>query len=380
MDYKPWELQLNKIWRSKVKSFNIKDTLLIPYKMLLAFKIAKLDTYYPEYERKGYWQRVIDNIVWALVNKEPNIYYTSYGLDVKNFHEPKDYMAYREFKLARDGALYLYPEKYRFSYQILVRDKYIFSCYLSNAVGSHAVPKTIAVIQDNTVIVEPTKENQTVEQFFSDNKKVICKIIDGECADSVLLLTVKDNQITNGKDSITINKLKKIFTGKRYLVQEVVVQHDDVNYLNPYCVNTIRIITVRGKSGVINVLAASIRISARRDSFVDNRAAGGMAVGINNDGTLMKYGFQHTEFGGRNEKHPITGVVFEGYQLPYWSEVVELVKASHKAIIGLQSIGWDVAITPNGPILIEGNDNWEIANPQDAIGGLKKKWYELVNS
>ena len=104
-----------------------------------------------------------------------------------------------------------------------------------------------------------------------------------------------------------------------------------------------------------------------------------MAVGINPDGKLMKYGFQHAELGGRNEKHPITGDIFEGYQLPYWKEVIELVKTSHKAIIGLQSIGWDVAITPSGPVLIEGNDNWEIANPQDAIGGLKKKWYELIN-
>jgi len=379
MKYKPWELHLDEIWNRSRFCYCLKDFCFIPYKILLGFKIAKQPTYYPEYTRKSYLERVWDNVVWAFKYLEPNVYYNSYGLDVKGFHKLEDYMPYRQFKLDREGALYLFPEKYRFSYQILVRDKYIFSCYLSSALGACAVPKTLAVIQNDEVVIEPSKEKLSIDEYFSTDKRVICKIIDGECADSVLLLTVKDRKITNGNDPISISELKNIFEGNRYLVQEVVTQHDDVNKINPYCVNTIRIITVRGKSGEINVLAASMRIGAKKDSFVDNRAAGGMAVGIQEDGKLMKYGFQHAELGGRNEKHPVTGLVFDGYQLPYWSEVVSLVKNAHKAIIGLQSIGWDVAITPNGPVLIEGNDNWEIANPQDSIGGLKKKWYELIN-
>lgn len=379
MEYRPWELQLHRIWSRYRRIWDVKDALMLPYKILLAFKIAKWKTYYPELKRKPYLRRVMDNIVWACKNLEPNIYYTSYGLDIEEFHNPDDYMAYREFKFARDSALYLFPEQYRFSYQILVRDKYIFSSYLAKAIGPHAVPTTLAVIENERVTIEEDKKILSISEYFQSDKRVICKIIDGECADSVLLLTVKGNEIVNGNAPITIDELTQIFCGKRYLVQEVVKQHADIDRINPYCVNTIRIITIRGRSGKINVLAASIRIGARSDSFVDNRAAGGMAVGIHEDGTLMKYGFQHAELGGRNEKHPVTGVVFEGYQLPYWDEVVNLVKNAHKCIMGLQSIGWDVAITPNGPVLIEGNDNWEIANPQDAIGGLKKKWYDLIN-
>lgn len=76
--------------------------------------------------------------------------------------------------------------------------------------------------------------------------------------------------------------------------------------------------------------------------------------------------------------HPNTGVVFKDYQLPYWNEVIEVVKLMHSYLKDIKSIGWDVAITPNGPVLIEGNDNWEIGGPQDMEGGLKKRWYEMI--
>ena len=92
--------------------------------------------------------------------------------------------------------------------------------------------------------------------------------------------------------TLSINGIKKAVSGGRYILQNVVEQHELVNRINPSCINTIRIITIRGKSGAINVFAASMRIGVSKDSFVDNRAAGGMAVGITEEGKLKKYGFQ----------------------------------------------------------------------------------------
>ena len=76
-------------------------------------------------------------------------------------------------------------------------------------------------------------------------------------------------------------------------------------------------------------------------------------------------------------QHPFTSLVFEDYQIPFWKEANELVLSAHSFLPDIPTIGWDVAITPDGPILIEGNDNWEISGAQDTAGGLKKKWYEL---
>ena len=77
------------------------------------------------------------------------------------------------------------------------------------------------------------------------------------------------------------------------------------------------------------------------------------------------------------ERHPVTGVCFENFSLPFWDEVEKLVLKAHAFIPSVISIGWDVAITEKGPVLLEGNDNWEISGPQDMDGGLKEKWYKL---
>ena len=374
----PYELHMDRIWRAHLVGYWIRDVVRMPLMIKAAFKIANLPTYYPEMERKGYPERVVDNIKWTFKNMDVNGYYTSYGLDIKNFRNPDDFMSFREFKLNREGAHYLYPEKYRFESKIILRDKYIFSCYLSSALGEKYIPETIGQIRNGMVELQKTNTIISLEEFFGDDRKLICKKIDGECADGVMMLESCDGEIKNGNVSISVDEIKRAAKGGRMLLQEVVEQHEDVSKLNPYCINTIRIITIRSNSGDISVFAASIRLGTVKDSFVDNRAVGGAAVGIDEFGKLKKYGFQHAKYGTKISSHPVTGVVFEGYQLPYWKEVEALVKQAHRAVINIQSIGWDVALTPNGPVLIEGNDNWEIANPQDAHGGLKKRWYELV--
>ena len=374
----PYELYMDRVWKRHLVGYWFRDVIRMPLMLKSAFRFAKLPTYYPDMERKGYAARVLDNMIWTLKNMDVNGYYTSYGLDIKHFHNPDDYMSFREFKLNREGAHCVYPDKYRFDSRIILRDKFIFSCYLSSAIGEKYIPKTIGQIKDDMIEIYDTKEVVSVEDFFSEDRHLVCKKIDGECADCVMLLTSHGGAITNGSEPITVQEIEQTAHGGRMLLQEVVKQHDDINAINPNCINTIRIITMRSDKGNIHVFAATIRIGTVKDSFVDNRALGGAAVGIDENGKLMKYGFQHAKYGTKISQHPVTGVVFEGVQLPYWDEVVDLVIRAHKAIINVQSIGWDVAITPDGPVLIEGNDNWEIANPQDALGGLKKRWYELL--
>jgi hypothetical protein len=63
-------------------------------------------------------------------------------------------------------------------------------------------------------------------------------------------------------------------------------------------------------------------------------------------------------------KHPDSGVVFEGYKIPYYEEAVALAKRCMDSFYGLKSVGWDVAITTDGPVIIEGNDDWGLAAHQ----------------
>jgi len=60
--------------------------------------------------------------------------------------------------------------------------------------------------------------------------------------------------------------------------------------------------------------------------------------------------------------HPRTAVCFDGFRIPLWKEVCSLVRRAAGVFVPLRAIGWDVAITPSGPVLLEGNNYWDPPN------------------
>ena len=63
------------------------------------------------------------------------------------------------------------------------------------------------------------------------------------------------------------------------------------------------------------------------------------------------------------ERHPDTGAPIAGHRLPCWAETMALATAALDAAHDRPSIGWDVAITDDGPVLVEGNT---LSNPDIA--------------
>jgi len=145
-------------------------------------------------------------------------------------------------------------------------------------------------------------------------------------------------------------------SGKFDLVEEYIVQHPDMMRLSPSGINTVRLIT-QETNGRIEVLAARLRISI--NSNVDNMAAGNAASPVDPitgkvTGPAVFSDITKPDI----TVHPVTGVEIPGFQLPFWNEILEMVKKAAMSIPENRSIGWDVAITPKGPLLVEGNHNW----------------------
>jgi hypothetical protein len=64
------------------------------------------------------------------------------------------------------------------------------------------------------------------------------------------------------------------------------------------------------------------------------------------------------------ERHPVTGVAVVGRLVPCWDELVALAERAHRVISDRVLVGWDVAITPDGPVLLEGNSYPDVHYPQ----------------
>jgi hypothetical protein len=50
--------------------------------------------------------------------------------------------------------------------------------------------------------------------------------------------------------------------------------------------------------------------------------------------------------------------------LPDWDAALRHVTAAHKACSNFAFVGWDVAFTPHGPMILEGNENWDAGTYQ----------------
>lgn len=99
------------------------------------------------------------------------------------------------------------------------------------------------------------------------------------------------------------------------------------------------------------ILSALLRLS-NNDGITDNFAQGGVAVGITvKKGFLRKIG--QDKFGNRYLKHPLGIVLFENFRIPFWDETLKLGKDSAKIFQEIKLIGWDIAITNDGPYLLE---------------------------
>jgi hypothetical protein len=143
--------------------------------------------------------------------------------------------------------------------------------------------------------------------------------------------------------------------------------------------STIRVVTVR-KSGSIEIIGAALRIVVG-DSEVDNLshgASGNLVAGVDvNSGKLV------TAIGSKTRQwphmidvfaHPRSGQQILGLQLPYWPETVALVKYAHATIDSLHTVGWDIAITEHGPLIVEANWRYDI----DILQVAYKKGYRKI--
>lgn len=194
----------------------------------------------------------------------------------------------------------------------------------------------------------------------------------------------------NEEEGIEVLK-KMLLEHDNYIIQELIHQHDDINKIYSQCVNSIRIVTCHFK-GKTEVLSAVIRIG-QGGNKLDNASQGGLFCGINEDGTLKKYGY--SKYGETCTVHP-QGAVFSECRIPNFEKCKKLViDLSNRFLRISKLISWDLAVDENGePMLIEvnlcygGTDIHQIANgplfgdkTEDVVDCVfrKQKKYRVVN-
>ena len=149
-----------------------------------------------------------------------------------------------------------------------------------------------------------------------------------------------------------------------WLVQERIRNHPDVAAIGGAdTVHTIRFITLVGRDGRAEVLWTHMRLGISGGP-VDNfrgGALGNVATVVDPEtGVLGPSGRMRENGLGMLESPVIHGTTIrvEGARLPHWEAARELVLRASPEFLPVRTIGWDIALAPDGPVVIEANTRW----------------------
>ena len=210
----------------------------------------------------------------------------------------------------------------------------------------------------------------------------VVKPLAGTGGSAVLVLEAVDSPGSNpvfrdsGGQRYTIDELAKHmsqvldFKNQGFILEERLIGHPDLARFNPSSVNTCRIVTLVSRDGQAEILYAALRIGGTGKN-TDNWHSEGIGASIDKETGIIGEGMIRPEFGGTiHTSHPGTGVTFTGEKIPDWPDIAQLAIKAAKITPFIHSVGWDIAATPNGPVIIEGNGQWAPFIIQAVHGGI----------
>jgi hypothetical protein len=75
------------------------------------------------------------------------------------------------------------------------------------------------------------------------------------------------------------------------------------------------------------------------------------------------------------DRHPDTGGTITGFTLPFWRETKDLLIRAQASIPHMKTVGWDIAITDDGPLIVEANSTYDVDLLQVAYDrGLRREF------
>ncbi|EAW30011.1 putative hexapeptide transferase family protein [marine gamma proteobacterium HTCC2143] len=203
----------------------------------------------------------------------------------------------------------------------------------------------------------------------ADVQKVIIKPIRGHAGRDIYIVKRKGSKLLVQSDACEYD-LQKFFLKGQFIVQAVIEQDKAISDISSSSINTIRVVTMLSKSGDVIVVSSSMRFGIGA-SYVDNWSAGGIAVGIDHQtGTLGKIAYD--KHGKEYSHHPVSGIELAGYSIPKWELVLESAKTVQNAFPYYKLLGMDIALSDDGPVLIEVNANSDIVFQEQTSGPLLK--------
>ena len=252
-------------------------------------------------------------------------------------------------------------------YACLARDKYIAHSILK----MNNIPTSELYLYYNPNVVVKSEfqayDINGVMHILSQKQIKSCVIKpaqDSAHGDGVIVcydIVFEDNTCYLKKYNGSYISLGDVLRDRPLLFEELIVQNQQFSLFNASSVNTIRIMTALYPSSEVKVIAAFLKIG-RCGSDVDIAGGGGnvdCAVDIKSGALYNVVEFNSWRDIRMVTNHPDNATKIDGEIIDGWEHIVAQIKVFQSRIPQLKIIGWDVAITDRGPIIIEFNNWWD---------------------
>ena len=344
-------------------------------------EIIRQPSFYPEKPRKSEELRRRDLLAWYEKYGEVNEYYNVWGGDLNgaDLDAFLDHGLFRKQRYSINSSFLCCGDTFSTNYTVVMRDKSLFEMFAANVLGdsrkyvpSYALVKGFEY-QSREGTYEERKQD-SLEKFFMrhNGEKIVFKRSTGCSGKNVYIGILENGKLIHKYNAYTPDEFlnKIVDETATWMLQPFVVQHEFMAELNPETVNIVRIVTFN--TGKRIFYTPPMLVYSRGDTEVCNSDQGSYYVGISRDGIIEEKAFDLKNC--RRIPCPAAGKT-----LPYFSELTELVLTLHRAVPELFTVGWDVALTADGPLVLEGNDGWcPYVSEWSSETALRRIWNEAV--
>ncbi len=159
---------------------------------------------------------------------------------------------------------------------------------------------------------------------------------------------------------------RQLLESGQLLVEEVIRQHPDLAAVCPGTVNTTRV-TAFFDGEKTHILAVAQKFG--RGAVSDQMTFGGFYTMLDDDGHSRGAGYD--SHANVHENHPDSGFRIADFQLPYIEEVKSFVDQIVRVVPQIRYVGWDIVVSPDGPVLVEGNWGAGVYENKPSVTGIR---------
>ena len=294
----------------------------------------------------GGWRERWRVYCWALLHNVPPVEYVTYRLD-----RPDARALWSEYLYWFDVPVLKRLNRLRGANNEDVQNKLRFAA-LCKAHGAPTVPAFPAA-------------GSAVKGLAAED--LWLKPVDRNGAAGAECWTFQDGHYVNAGRQLQGEQLLAHAETRKLLIQPRLRNHAEMERLTNGALAALRLVTAHHRDGRVSLLANSLVVP--QGSCVTS--AGGAVAAVDWDSGTIRQVILNSD--------PKLEQKAQGTVVPFWKECLALVcRTHHEAFPLFATLGWDVALTPAGPVLLETNSGWGAVALQELWGPLGKTAFSTL--